>query len=153
MRLLSLGDPGYTAVQLLPVLRTDHHGDQRRQTEILLTDINSYNMDAHCFFDIPDAYEKHLMTDEYRIIEEADEHRLLMEEAQMVGENINALLAAIYCILNPSLEELEKHVPYPHLTEYALNVMEGMGLVSRSDLDDLERDGTGTDDFSEDELP
>ena len=110
-------------------------------------------MDAHCFFDIPDAYEKHLMTEEYRIIEEADEHRLLMEEAQMVGENINALLAAIYCILNPSLEELEKHVPYPHLTKYALNVMEGMGLVSRSDLDDLERDGTGTDDFSEDELP
>ena len=35
------------------------------------------------------------MTEEYRIIEEADEHRLLMEEAQMVGENINALLAAI----------------------------------------------------------
>lgn len=104
-------------------------------------------MDAHCFFDIPDAYEKHLMTEEYRIIEEADEHRLLMEEAQMVGENINALLAAINCIWNPSLEELERHAPYPHLTEYALNVMEGMGLVSRSDLDDLERDGTGTDDL------
>ena len=76
------------------------------------------------------------MTEEYRILEETDDHQALMEEARMVGENIMTIVHSIKDLWFPTLEELRLSSPHPHLTEYSLNVLEGMGLVTHSDLND-----------------
>ena len=76
------------------------------------------------------------MTEEYRILEEMGDHQDLMDEARMVGEDIMAIVHTIKNLWFPTLEELRSLSPHPHLTEYALNVLEGMGLVMHSDVDD-----------------
>lgn len=97
------------------------------------------NLIAMCVHGAPLIYihsETAFMTEEYRILEEIDEHQILMEEARMVGENIMAIVHSIKDLWFPTLEELRLSSPYPHLTEYSLNVLEGMGLVTHSDLND-----------------
>lgn len=76
------------------------------------------------------------MTEEYRILEEMEDHQNLMDEAKMVGEDIMAIVRAIKDFWFPTLEELRLLSPHPHLTEYALNVLEGMGLITHSDVND-----------------
>lgn len=76
------------------------------------------------------------MTEEYRILEEIEEHQALMKEARMVGEDIMAIVRSIDEIWFPTLGELESSSPHPHLTEYAVHVLEGMGLIAHSDGDD-----------------
>ena len=80
--------------------------------------------------------EDSLMTDEYRIIEEEQEHEALMAEALKVGENITAIINSDGLMWGITMEELLNAVPYKHLLEYSLTVMEGMGLVCHTDRDD-----------------
>ena len=76
------------------------------------------------------------MTEEYRILEEIEEHQALMEEARMVGENIMTIVHSIDDLWFLTLKELESSSPHPHLTEYAVNVLEGMGLITHSNGND-----------------
>lgn len=76
------------------------------------------------------------MTEEYRILEEIEEHQALIEEARMVGKNIISIVRSIDNLWFLTLEELESSSPHPHLTEYAVNVLEGMGLITHSDGND-----------------
>lgn len=76
------------------------------------------------------------MTEEYRIIEEEQEHDALMEEAMKVGENINTLVNCDGLMWGITMEELLDAVPYKHLLEYSLTVMEGMELIGHTDRDD-----------------
>ena len=76
------------------------------------------------------------MTEEYRILEEMGDHQNLMIEAKMVGEDIMAIVHTIKILWFPTLDELRLMSPHPHLTEYALNVLEGMGLITHSDVND-----------------
>lgn len=78
----------------------------------------------------------HLMTEEYRIIEEEHEHETLMAEALKVGENITALASCSGLKWGITMEELLEAVPHMHLLEYSLTMMEGMGLIAHTDLDD-----------------
>ena len=75
------------------------------------------------------------MTEEYRIIEEEHEHETLMAEALKVGENITALASCSGLKWGITMEELLEAVPHMHLLEYSLTVMEGMGLIAHTDLD------------------
>ena len=76
------------------------------------------------------------MTEEYRIIEEEQEHDALMAEALKVGENITALVNCDGLMWGITTEGLLDAVPHRHLLEYSLTVMEGMGLIAHTDLDD-----------------
>ena len=76
------------------------------------------------------------MTEEYRIIEEEQEYEALMTEALKVGENITALLNCSELKWGLTIEELQLAIPHIHLLEYSLTVMEGMGLITHTDLDD-----------------
>ena len=76
------------------------------------------------------------MTEEYRILEEIEEHQAVIEEARMVGENIMTIVHSIDDLWFLTLKELESSSPHPHLTEYAVNVLEGMGLITHSDGND-----------------
>ena len=83
-----------------------------------------------------DNSKRVFMTEEYRILEEIEEHQALMKEARMVGEDIMAIVRSIDEVWFPTLGELESSSPHPHLTEYAVHVLEGMGLIAHSDRDD-----------------
>lgn len=76
------------------------------------------------------------MIEEYRIIEEKQEHEVLMMEALKVGDNIVALINCSRLTWGVTMEELLDAVPHMHLLEYSLTVMEGMGLVTHINLDD-----------------
>lgn len=76
------------------------------------------------------------ITEEYRIIEEEQEHDILMEEALNVGENITALANCDGLIWGITTKGLLDAVPHRNLLEYSLTVMEGMGLIAHTDLDD-----------------
>lgn len=60
-----------------------------------------------------------------------------MAQARNVGENIVALSYNPMLLWGSTLEELERKVQHPYLTEYALAVMEGMGLATHTDSDNL----------------
>ena len=81
------------------------------------------------------------MVEEYKVLEEIEEHEQKMIEARKVGKNVNALV--LFISRNPAatIEKLEANALYPELTEYTLGVMEGMGLVNHLDMDGSESDG------------
>ena len=52
-----------------------------------------------------DNSKRVFMTEEYRILEEIEEHQTLMKEARMVGEDIMAIVRSIDEIRLPRLGE------------------------------------------------
>lgn len=80
--------------------------------------------------------EDPIMTEEYKIIEEEQEYEVIMAEALKVGENITAIVNYDGFMWGITMEELLDGVPHKHLLEYSLTVMEGMGLIAHTDLDD-----------------
>ena len=94
---------------------------------------------ATCMHGTPFLYlnsEDSVMTEEYRIIEEEQEHETLMAEVLKVGENITALASCSELKWGVTMDELLEAVPHMHLLEYSLTVLEGMGLIAHTDLDD-----------------